>query len=321
MSSDESSSPSPQHKRMKRKTAPKTPEANDSKTESSDDEVPVPDLSPEEPEKKTDEKLYNGLQSIICGYKSGAFNPKDPDSPVTFKLCAELAQEEIGIAKEWLKSRKALEKFHPMVLSALRLVYPNKKDEWFQRPFLKSKKGAITYWIKVLERRVEIWSHKANKESEHKAKSQIASLTERIRDKIDKRKAQAVSKTESTPNKRKASNATIVISSDSDEEQTAAPSKSSSSKSTKTAPPPESYTKSEIKNFKRVAKAIKSFDESLGHTSATCDFVDSEFSDGTGRVQRIAKSKSTWKLNRLNKACAQAATILSDRSDPSEPRY
>ena len=81
----------------------------------------------------------------------------------------------------------------------------------------------------------------------------------------------------------------------------------------KLAPGPDTYSRSEVKQFSKVADAIRNYDEAKGHTVATCDFVDSEFSDGTGILARARRSPTNWKQLRVDKACQQAATILEDR--------
>ena len=105
-----------------------------------DDEVP----SPDEAKLSNSNKLYEGLNSILCAYKSGKVTPST-DGNITFKMVAELCEEDAINASKW--SKHSIVQRHPMVLSALRLVYPNKKDSWFQKPFLKSAKGAHKYCL------------------------------------------------------------------------------------------------------------------------------------------------------------------------------
>ena len=49
-------------------------------------------------------------------------------------------------------------------------------------------------------------------------------------------------------------------------------------------------SRSEIKNFKRIVKAIHEADLSKGHSSAIADFIDAEFSDNTGMVAKARRS-------------------------------
>jgi hypothetical protein len=81
----------------------------------------------------------------------------------------------------------------------------------------------------------------------------------------------------------------------------------------KLAPAPETYSRGEVKHFKRMVDVIRNYDAAKGHTPATCDFVDMEFSDGTGILARARRSNASWKTARVNKACEQAASILKDR--------
>ena len=69
----------------------------------------------------------------------------------------------------------------------------------------------------------------------------------------------------------------------------------------------------EMKKFKRMAKAIRNVNERDGHAEATAAFIDTEFSDATGRLAKAAKSRDPWKQKRLDIACSMAAKIMEDR--------
>ena len=68
-----------------------------------------------------------------------------------------------------------------------------------------------------------------------------------------------------------------------------------------------------MKNFVSMTHTIRKYDEKVGHSAATVDFIDVEFSNNTGRASRCNRSKSAWKKNRFNSACRKAAKILEDR--------
>ena len=73
---------------------------------------------------------------------------------------------------------------------------------------------------------------------------------------------------------------------------------------------------SEMKTFKKMAKAIRNVDEREGHAEATAAFIDAEFSDNSGKTVKAMKSPSTWRRNRVNAICEKAATIMEDRCVP-----
>ena len=76
------------------------------------------------------------------------------------------------------------------------------------------------------------------------------------------------------------------------------------------------YSKDELRRFKLAAKAIRNHNETMDHTQATAEFLDTEVSDNSGRVQRILRSRSNWKKSRLDVACQKAAKIMEDRYLP-----
>ena len=65
-----------------------------------------------------------------------------------------------------------------------------------------------------------------------------------------------------------------------------------------------------MKNFAKMAKAIRNYDEEKGHSVATtCNFIDSEFSDGTGRLSRARSKSSKQKMpNQTMVAIADSPT-------------
>ena len=69
-----------------------------------------------------------------------------------------------------------------------------------------------------------------------------------------------------------------------------------------------------MKAFSKMAKAIRDAEVSKDHTSATADFIDSEFSDNSGCAARArAAPIGSWKRNRFDSACTKVARILEDR--------
>jgi hypothetical protein len=287
----------------------------------SDDDVSVTsDLDEAHLSIAPDESLHDefrGLKSIVCAYKLGDIEPSSSEDGITFGVCAEICEDEAKAAHNWSSSEREI--YHPMVISALRIIYPDKKESWFNKPFLLSPKGTAIYWTRVLERRAAIWRAAEQNLIATKPTAQttpVQSLTERIRAKIKKRE---ISKTSPSPKPKSHVHKTLLYpsSDDSDRaEPASAHADEAEDEGPKLAPGPDTFSRSEIKQFGKVAEAIRNYDEGKGHTVATCDFVDSEFSDGTGILARARRSSTNWKQLRVDKACQQAATILEDRQVP-----
>jgi len=68
-----------------------------------------------------------------------------------------------------------------------------------------------------------------------------------------------------------------------------------------------------MKTFKKMARAIRNVDEREGHAEATASFIDSEFSDNSGRTVKALRSNNGWKKSRVNAICEKAAVIMEDR--------
>ena len=131
----------------------------------SDDGVPSPEEEAmDNPIAKQPENLYESLHSILVAYKTGKVNPKAPKSPLTFAICADLCEDEVKAAKEWNKATK--KRLHPAIISVLRIVFPDKRPDWFHKSFLRVPDGAARYWTKVLERRADLWRAAEAKEAE-----------------------------------------------------------------------------------------------------------------------------------------------------------
>ena len=305
--------------------------------DNSDDDVPAP--APQARSAPPKEREFEMLHSVLCAYKDDSNTDMVPGSPdLPFELCAELCRDEVEAISRWSKAEKA--RFHPAIISALHLVYKNKKPEWFKSKFLSSQDQTAKYWSQVLTRRSEIWDAAAARESAVLAASAIKtiSLKERIRQKIKQRKQGKIAvlkASASSVTKRSAKSAgTNPVAdrepSSSSDSEVAPPAVVDLSKSPavptctdqpaataasaeKLAPPPDSYTKVEIKTFARIAASIRDVDERRGFAPATIDFVDREFSDATGRLAKAAKSRDPWKQKRLDIACSMAAKIMEDR--------
>ena len=160
---------------------PRAPPAN-----ASDDEVPLPTApKARKPKPATRNRLFEQLQSVLCGYKDEKIIPGSVELP--FSICAALCRDEAAAVKEWGTSKCNL--YHKPILSALRLVYPNKRPEWFRSGFLLRSDDAAKYWVKVLDRRAEIWEAAAKRVENHPAPvERPLSLKEKIRKKIAERR-------------------------------------------------------------------------------------------------------------------------------------
>ena len=297
----------------------------------SDDDVPTAAMLVEPAALVQDpSRLFETLHSVLCAYKDKKIRPGSQDLP--FDICADLCRDEADLANAWPLDAKV--RLLPCILSALKLVYPNKKDEWFAKPFLSDAVATTTYWTRVLLRRAAIWDAAATRLKSQRKLTHRSSLKRRIKDKIAQRKAARLSSIDrsssagyvyKTPVKQTAFS---LSSSDSDLDDGAVVDLSFSppvvavagdgsvvklASPVRLAPGPESYTRAEMKAFAKMAKAIRNVDEREGHAEATAAFVDTEFSDNTGRTVKCIKSRDSWKKARVSKICEKAARIMDDR--------
>ena len=301
----------------------------------SDDEVPPPIVTPSiEPPSKEACRKFTELNSVLCGYKDKQIVPGSTDLP--FEICADLCRDEAGMMLSL--SSFQLSNLRPAIVSALQLVYPNKKPAWFDSQFLRDPKGAAKYWSRVLIRRSEIWDAAASRVVARCKTSHTAALRDRIRLKIQARKAERLSqlrapsvlasKSRSAPRNK----LSLALSSSDDEgpintidlsqspsgmpvdgKSPVTPVKTPKAIPPKMAAGPDTYTMAEMKSFVRMVKSIRNVDEKSGHAEATATFVDTEFSDNCGRVLQALKAKDQWKRHRVNSICAKAAKIMEDR--------
>ena len=263
----------------------------------SDDDVPLP-APAVAAEAAVHDKCtkFQQLSSILCAYKDGKVFPGSTNLP--FDVCADLVRDEATLALGLSLHEKT--RMLPCIRSALRLVYPDKKDAWFESPFLNDPKGAVKYWARVLNRRAEIWDAAALRILAKRESARTSSLKSRIRDKIAQRKAARLSGLKATPNAAAyvfktpdRHNGLSLLSSDSDMDgdnvvdlsgspATAAkpgvPLAAPTVTPPKMAPGPETYSLAEMKAQVRMAKAIRNVDEKEGHSRATAAFIDQEFS-------------------------------------------
>ena len=287
-----------------------------------------PPSSPEE----TGSKLptFEGLNSIVCACGRRDSERIEPtyDGEINFMICTEMCNEEIEELDKWTPEQKAQRR--PMILSALRMLYPRKPDRWFsKKSFLKSPRGTAQYWRKVLVQRSRHWL-KRHQHEEKKAKAMggalaAAALTpiqRRIREKLQRAKPKSAATL--SPRGRKAT--PIIIGTDSShsedsdepkEVQSALELSQPESKNTpeqKLAPGPETYSRSEMKTFAKIATAINEVDVTKGHSAAVADFIDSEFSDNSGMMSKARRApKDSWRRKRFNSACEKAAKIMEER--------
>lgn len=300
----------------------RSPPASETDDSSDQEPPPLPATKESAPKVLTSTPPYEGLNSVVCAYKAGTL--KFSESGLTRGLAAKLCNEEIEASRKW--SRKDQVKFRPMIVSALRLLYPRKQESWFNSAFLSSPSGAAEYWRRVLALRSAAWSAAFQKQQEAK-NAYLTPLKQRIRAAIEARERARLGNlsgaTVTPPSGSK--NSPIPLSSnssssseDNGEMLTTEPSSSRSiTKAERLAPGPETYTPSEIKNFARVAKSIRRVNDGAApsHAAATADLIDVEFSDNMGRARRAwAAPKSSWKKERFKQMCSQAAKIMEDRS-------
>lgn len=326
------SAPRVSGKKSSKKSSPKPPEpaVSGMASSNSDDDVPAPSAQPNVA--ATGAKEFEVLSSVLCAYKDESNTTVVPGSPsLPYDVCADLCRDEVKSIKKWNKQEKA--RFHPAIISALHIVYKNKKPTWFQSKFLLSHEQTAQYWCEVLTRRAEIWDAAAARRAAVTAAAAVKSISlkERIRMKIKQRKTGKIAalKAVASVNAKAAAmksgdsqsssdsdvaEPTVVDLSHSPEVPTCTdPTAAASASSPKMAPPPDSYTKSDIKIFSKIAASIRDVDERQGFAPATINFIDTEFSDATGRLAKAVKSRDPWKQKRVDKACAMAAKIMEDR--------
>ena len=281
-----------------------------------------PDMSPPSPVRAPSpppapiKPKYLGLRSIICAFREGGFTPGEGEFP--FQLCADLLADEIKTVQKW--NREEQVRFLPMIIAALKLIYPSddQPNKWESRPFSKSPSGAAKYWIKVLRQWTTLWLGKALAVVPKKTtpSSAMEELTTRIRNRIKSSTRTRADKLGESSASREPAKPEPIIISDSDSEAEAvgglddahAPAK----KSVKLAPGPESYTRAEMKTFAKMARAIRNTSDSA-HVPATANFLDAEFSDNSGRAARVLSSQFAWKRNRFKEIANKAAKIMEDR--------
>ena len=288
----------------------------------SDDSLEPPEApaSVAEEEEQKPDLLYEGLNSVLCAYKAKKLHPNKDG--LTYGLCAELCRDEREASKRWNRKEKA--KYMPMIMSALKLVFPNPKKDWSTKKFLETPGGVASYWRTVLARRAEAWEE-ADKKEKLLREAYLTPLKQRIKAKIrlHKRKrsgASALSQHEPHSGSKDSPISIKVSSSDdssSDTEGMPAAAPAEKPKVAKMAPGPETYSKAEIKNFQRVADSIRKVDEGTNpsHSAATADFIDVEFGSNLGRAKSAWASKSPWKKERFKQACTQAAKIMEERCE------
>lgn len=165
-----------------------TPSKEPPAAQLSGDEVPPPAPQPVPPNPPKVCKEYERLQSILCAYKAKTVVPGSSGLP--FDICALMCKEEADLVKGWSASTCAM--YHKALISALKLVYPNKMEAWYDKPFLRSPLGTAKYWARVVTRRAEIWQIAADKAAAAFA-TPPESQKQRIRRRIAERKAQRLS--------------------------------------------------------------------------------------------------------------------------------
>ena len=287
----------------------------------SDDEVNTPE------ESYAKQPTFEQLNSVLCEYKSGRLCPSF-DGDISFKICAEMCEEEADEIDSWTVHDKR--ERQPMIISALRLTYKDKKEEWFSRPFLVAPSGAADYWQLVLRRRAQIW-HAAHEKAARAQStgspakpSGLASVQERLKAKIRSSASAATAPpAKSTPSPGRRVTPIVISSgeeltdstSDDDDDGTGFNSDATAKKSSrKMAPDPcNHYSISEVKKFANMAKTIRNVDEAKGHSHAVADFIDIEFSDNSGMMAKASRSRDSWTKLRFETACNKAVRVMEER--------
>ena len=288
------------------------------------------DDAPSSPEEQTAKlPTFEDLNSIVTECEMGRVKPSF-DGDITFNLCAEMCEEESGQVDAWTSEEKVQR--HPMILSALRKLYPRKPDSWYEtKAYLKSPRGTALYWKKVLDQKAKAWrarhqreKKKANKKKTAASSSSLTPVQQRIKEKLAKRNSPASNK----PAREGRKSTPIVIGSESsnsdnsdsndDTQVSISPTQPDfpAAQEPKLAPGPETYTRGEMKTFARMAATINNVDVAKGHSAAVADFVDSEFFDNSGMMSKARRApKDSWVKSMFNSACEKAAKIMEERCE------
>ena len=275
-------------------------------------------------------ELADRMQSIVvaCRIKD-EFTAGSKKLP--YSMCASIARQDAAMARKWKSGMR--KQMHTAIIAAFRIIFSNESEEWFQRPFLSDPHLTTNYWAKVLYMRAADWERKAEL-AKRAARSPppLANLKDRIRAQIDKR-TRAASKrltptgsagitsffkpipvfSGSDPDSSEEDESSVIDvrspprhATDEDEPRPA-PSPE------KLAQGPESYTRAEMRGFAKVAEAIRNVDLDKGHSLATAQFMDANFSDNSEKCVRARRSSQRWKRNEFNSAAILAGRILEQR--------
>ena len=87
---------------------------------------------------------FEDLNSIVMEVEAGRVNPSY-DADITFSLCAEMCDDESEQLDAWTKDEQ--KQRHPMIISALRKLYPRKPDSWYEtKAYLKQ----VTEGVRII---------------------------------------------------------------------------------------------------------------------------------------------------------------------------
>ena len=159
----------------------------------SSDESEPPELEtspPAAPASSNKDTLYEGLNSVLCAYKSNNLTPNKKGLTFEpFELCTELCREEREASKKCFNREKR--KFQPMIHSVLKLLSPRAyvKGNWASHSVLSTPDGAANYWRVVLNRHAKIWQE-AGEKTKAARDAYLTPLKQRIRAKIKAREKQ-----------------------------------------------------------------------------------------------------------------------------------
>ena len=292
---------------------------DDSASDESDDRVPSPQRHGKLP-------TFEDLNSVLCEYKVGRLTPTF-DGDISFEVCAELAEEEVEAMSRWNIHERKLR--NPMIMSALRLIYADKPNSWFDAWWTRGPDEVTDFWSQIVQKRANTWRRR-HKKAKRKADQMSAAepkyaamrpVAQRLQQKLKKKKSKPATKKQRSGMKSKP----IVVhdsdtsdsdkSSGDDEPRGSAAANEHVEKEERLAPGPETYTKGEIKTYDKMARAIEEVDETRGHSSAVADFIDTEFSDNSGIMVKARRApKGSWRKARFTRACEKAGKIMEERS-------
>ena len=102
---------------------------------------------------------FRGLSSLVCSDYDPTSDITVGEGNLTYDIAIDMIKEEVAEIPKWSEQVKRMR--HPMIVSALALIYPDQITDLMKRSFIKSAHKITDYWIDVLNKFKKAWSVKA----------------------------------------------------------------------------------------------------------------------------------------------------------------